>query len=466
VKNAYLEQVMEEQKVVERDLKRKKRAAPRRLDAPQIQAMGNVAPEDDFRSGSGGGGDADDNGPDHAAVDVRITGWWRWRNVIVPPNAYVVHTRRGRQEPLHVGLGISFGFDPVKDSFLVVPAAMQTIVISANCICKERQGILVQGYVQWIIADFPVAYKKLDFNDPIEPMKVVNVQLREQAEAAIKDTVATMSIDDVLSDKQPIIQELTARLRQVAEGDNKDEGLGLRIVTVQIKEAVVSSPTVWENLQAPFRAERAKEARLAQIGHQSEVDLREAEIASVRAAREKESRLAELGHEDEVNRRESEGQRAQETRELEGGQAVARRRAELDAEAFEREQQERVRRAELEQQALDVLAQHARAKLESDSAVARLQLELELAREQLRADVTHTEALREVELDRARRAVENDVSEARLRELLVESLPEVAERMPKPAELKQINLGGAEGPAALLEQLTRVLDAVRGQPAS
>src|SRR5439155_21270490 len=84
------------------------------------------------------------------AVDVRVSGWWRWQNVVIPPNAYVVHTRRGRAEPLHCGLGISFRFDPVTDSFLVVPSAMQTIIINANCICREKQGILVQGYGQWI----------------------------------------------------------------------------------------------------------------------------------------------------------------------------------------------------------------------------------------------------------------------------------------------------------------------------
>ena len=37
----------------------------------------------------------------------------------------------------------------------------------------------------------------LDFTDIEDPMRVVNVQLREQAEAAIKDKVATMGVDDV-----------------------------------------------------------------------------------------------------------------------------------------------------------------------------------------------------------------------------------------------------------------------------
>ena len=104
---------------------------------------------------------------------------------------------------------MSFRYRPTTDSFLVVPGAMQTILMNAFCICSELQGILVQAYVQWIIEDFGVAYRKLDFSDPEDPMRLVNLQLREQAEAAIKDKVATMSVHEVLSDRQPIIEELT-----------------------------------------------------------------------------------------------------------------------------------------------------------------------------------------------------------------------------------------------------------------
>src|ERR1043166_3889891 len=256
MRNDYLDQVVKQKAQLEYDL-RARRAGCKSPVPMLANAAGSVAPHDDgtdvFRvtETEHAGGPVGGN-----AVDVRVSGWWRWKNVVVPPNAYVVHTRRGHAEPLHCGLGISFRFDPVTDSYLVVPSAMQTIIINANCICREKQGILVQGYVQWIIEDFKTAYRKLDFSDMLDPMRVVNVQLREQAEAAIKDVVATMSIDGVLADKQPIIKELTTRLRHVAEGDGNDKGLGLRIVQVQIKEAVVSSPRVWEMLQRPFPADR------------------------------------------------------------------------------------------------------------------------------------------------------------------------------------------------------------------
>src|SRR3954469_5849155 len=128
-------------------------------------------------------------------------------------------------------------------------------------------------------------------------MRVVNVQLREQAEAAIKDKVATMGIDEVLSDKQPIIEELTSRLRHVAEGaGGTDKGLGLRIVTVQIKEAVVSSTRLWENLQKPFRAERERVARLAELGAQQQCPALEQKNRQARQTSEMEveSKLAHL----------------------------------------------------------------------------------------------------------------------------------------------------------------------------
>ena len=76
-------------------------------------------------------------------IRIRETGLWFWRRVIVPPNAYVVHTRMGRQAPVTLGLGLSFHYDPYKDSYLVVPAAMQTIGVVAYCISKEKQGINV-----------------------------------------------------------------------------------------------------------------------------------------------------------------------------------------------------------------------------------------------------------------------------------------------------------------------------------
>jgi flotillin len=396
-----------------------------------------------------------------APVDVRITGWWRWRTVVVPPNAHVVHTRRDHARPLHVGLGMSFRYNPAKDSFLVVPGTMQTIMINAYCICRELQGLLVQGYVQWIIADFATAYQKLDFTDAEDPMRVVNVQLREQAEAAIKDKVATMGIDEVLSDKQPIIEELTARLRSVAEGEgDSDTGLGLRIVTVQIKEAVVSSRRVWENLQQPFRAERARIARLAELEAETAIAARERVAEREREAAQLEAD-AEIGRlrartEAEIHDRDS----AEAARRVQRAQETARDEARL-------RQDTALQAAELEAVWIARDAEVAQARARHAAEAARLETEAELAVDDLRRAAANRQTEAELRFLEARQRVANDTSQGNLQARLIEALPLVAEKLPRPSELKAISIGSGAGGgghalAALIEQLLALLDGFRG----
>lgn len=413
-KNTYLEQVMQQKMQVDDDLRVKRAPSPMSQAAPRRH---------------GGGGSVAIPEPE-TANGVRITGFWRFKNVIVPPNVYVVHTRRGRAEPRTIGLGLSFRFDPVTDAFLIVPAAMQTITLQANCICKERQGVVVQGYVQWIIKDINTAYKKLEFNDA-DPMRVVIVQLREQAEAAIKDKVATMSIDEVLADKQPIIEELTARLRQVAEGEGNSEGLGLRIVTVQIKEAVVCSPTVWEMLQRPFRAERGKEARLAELQAKAVID-----------------------------ERENDAERVSTRRRIETEAAAAKLRAEAGAAAFAREQEDRATRAKLEAEAAALSVKHERDKLTHASELQRLRLEQAVVAKKLEIEALRLQATHEMEVAREERKIENDLAPIALQAELVRALPEIAEKLPKPQEVKNVHLTGSSDIAHLLSGIAQAASSI------
>jgi hypothetical protein len=444
VENVYLQQVLEEQEKVGREL----RTAPAKRRGPSLP--GAPAPKMDK-----GNGDDEAAG---RAIDYRITGFGRWRNVIVPPNVYVVHTRRGHEDPIHIGLGISFRFNPITDSFLVIPSAMQTIIINANCICTERQGILVQAYVQWIIDDIAVAYKKLDFSDPDDPMRVVNVQLREQAEAALKDKVATMSIDEVLSDKEPIIEELTHRLRMVAEGNREEDssGLGLKIVTVQIKEAVVSSARVWQNLQVPFRAEREKIARLAELKSQKEI-----------AARQLDNRLAqergELKAKDEIDQLRSEKDQAQYDRE----HAESVRRHQLEQEAKQQAITEEnltekarmhaahelaLRELELQMQQMQEKISHVRAQMELDQAQAeqkKTHTAATLEIQEMRHLAETTQSERELALFGMRREIENDLSERHLQAQLVAILPELASQMPAPEEMRTTIISSDEKDGSL-----------------
>jgi regulator of protease activity HflC (stomatin/prohibitin superfamily) len=333
-------------------------------------------------------------------IRVRETGFWLWRRVVVPPNVYVVHTRIGRKEPVTIGLGLSFRYNPFTDAYLVVPAAMQTIGIVANGISKEKQGINILAYVQWQINDFAVAYRKLDFSDSRDPLGIVNAQLREQAEAAIKDKIATMSVEEILTDKEPIIEELTTRLKTVSEGraqggQTVNEGLGIKIVTVQIKEARVSSQRLWEHLQAPFRYEKEMAARISQLNMQDEVHRKELEtrqiaetseaetlaaIESIKQGKQTEALQVRLTEEGVRFIREQES--AREKIQLEEQTTLTRRESEqrLDAQQLRAEQE-----AALEQARLAAEANIRRKTLEVEEQLARLNEETRLAASELQA---------------------------------------------------------------------------------
>jgi hypothetical protein len=429
VSNDYLNQVVQEQAQVEQELRRQAPLRAKAVLAPTRLRSGQSAPA------TPGSVDYVDSATSvTGAPNYRITGWWRWKTVVVSPNAHVIHTRRGHAEPLRVGLGVSFRYDPCTDAFLVIPAAVQTLLINARCISAERQGILVQAYVQWIVADVVTAYRKLDFSDPLDPMRIVNVQLREQAEAAIKDKVATMAIDDILSDKQPIIEELTHRLRAVAEGGREGDadGLGLKIVTVQIKEAVVSSTRLWENLQKPFRAERERLARLAELDAEQQVVQQE---LTNRQARE----TAEL----EYHRRLEQLKAEQERGNIADRTATEKtaREAELELALQRLALDHRRIAAELESLRRQVEIERAKADLEETKTKATIQIENIL--HAARAD----RETRDIDLLRARRGVENDISEPHLREQLIARLPEVAAALPKPEELRMVSINGDQGGA-------------------
>jgi regulator of protease activity HflC (stomatin/prohibitin superfamily) len=425
--------------------------------------MGGAAPADQRRiatgrrAGRGARGSAmyDAIEEEVPTVDVKITGWWRWKQVIVPPNAFVVHTRRGHTEPLHCGMGLSFDYNPSTDTFLVVPGTIQTILISANCICKERQGILVQGYVQWAIEDFAAAYKKLDFSDPLDPMRVVTTQLQEQAEATIKDAVATMSIDDVLADKQPIITELTRRLRETTESGGAGEGgLGLRIVTVQIKEAVVASATLWETLQRPFRAERAKEARMAELDQQRLITERESAIRA-----EEEQRRIDADAQVARHRRDAE------VAEREHAAAAAQRQAELDAKT-ERD------RLELEQQTQEQQVAAAQLRFEQEERLASIedgraeaahnrrlkQIEHEIEEQERRNTAHFKQRTAGLKFEEQQQKLRNSVSDGALRARLIEQLPQIISDWPTPESVRHYHAG----PSPLTGLLEELLDHLRG----
>src|SRR5215470_8755068 len=104
-RNAYLDQVVAQQVQLEQDLRSKRSSASVAASGPPVADMGRPLA---FRAGGPAAPEpappAPAPGTAPSALDVRVSGFWRWKTVLVPPNAFVVHTRRGRADPVNIGL--------------------------------------------------------------------------------------------------------------------------------------------------------------------------------------------------------------------------------------------------------------------------------------------------------------------------------------------------------------------------
>jgi hypothetical protein len=276
------------------------------------------------------------------------------------------------------------------------------VLTPIHILSKERQGVLIAAYVQYCVEDFAQAYKKLDFSDADDPMQIVNIQLREQCEASIKDKVATLTIDDVLTDKRPIVEELTSRLRSVSDGQ------GLKIVQVQIKEAVVSSASLWETLQKPFREKQGEVARLSQLDSQKVIRKRELEDSF-------------------------ESQRDANASALESEKMKRMREVELSkARALLEEQRVTAESAQIEAQAKLDLARH-QAKYED--------LQRENAYKLMEAQAATERQVLQLKVEQERIRIQGMITNQQLADSLIKQLPEILGKMPKPDHSMQIISG-------------------------
>ena len=90
----------------------------------------------------------------------------------------------------------------------------------------------------------------------------------------------------------------------------------------------------------------------------------------------------------------------------------------------------------------------------------RVTLGHQIEAESLRFEATNQRALAEIETDAARRKVANDVSVEFIKQRLIEILPSIAERLPRPSEMKSISINGVDGLSGLLPALVEIVDRV------
>jgi hypothetical protein len=81
-----------------------------------------------------------------------------------------------------------------------------------------------------------------------------------------------------------------------------------------------------------------------------------------------------------------------------------------------------------------------------------------------RVDADHASALLGLERARLQADIDNDQSASNVQARLIENLPEIVSRLPKPDELRTVVIGGTDGAtlAGVVAQLGAVLEALKG----
>lgn len=305
----------------------------------------------------------------------------RWGRVTAGANEFLIQLRDGKV--VRAGQGLSC-FKWPADSVTIVPTSMARLAFVADQVTVEKVGVEVRGLAVYRIAEPLLAFRMLD----LDRTSLTEI-LRDMFVGATRRIVASQTLDACIKHrKEEIASALMAEIAPVLAGegsasDTNAAGWGVVIDTIEIQDVRVLSKEVFQRLQAPYREKLALEALIAEE-HVFE------ERARIEQGRR---RAAEQAHRELM---EEEEQRI----------AAERRRAE---EARRHEDELAARRLEGE------LAR-ARRKAEAD----RERTAIELAAKREAADA-------EAAMIAATRAAYGDLTEARLREIMItETMPELA----------------------------------------
>jgi len=355
------------------------------------------------------------------------------------PSEFLVCTRGGHVDRNRSGQGVRVFKWPWL-STAIVPTTLQRIDFTADQITREHIGVTVTGIAVYRIAEPLLAFRVLDFTQPGADEKLA-ATLREMFVGSARRLIANLSLEDCLTRrKEAIAGYLMDEIAPVVGGegsprDTTTKGWGVVIDTIEIQQVRIQSASVFAHLQAPFRAEIAARAELAELERQRQVTEQRGE--SERKLAEQEADLARRRSEQEAE--------------------LARRRSELERERFLHQVAiaEEQRRAQASAEVASLEAE--RARLEAMHVQSTLQLEherqLEVTRMELerkRAEEKDFAAQLAAVHQRRLAEIENLVAQGRLAtNLVTHGLPKIAEALAQTigtVNYTQIGNGGGTGP--------------------
>jgi len=300
----------------------------------------------------------------------------RWGQVTAQANEFLIQMRGGKV--VRAGQGLSC-FKWPSDSVAIVPTSIAKLGFSADQVTIEKVGVEVRGLAVYRIAEPLLAFRMME-----RDRSSLTEILREMFVGATRRIVASLTLDECIRHRKdqiaaalmgeiaPILAGEPATLwdeneSASATGDESGTGWGVVLDTIEIQDVRVLSSEVFQRLQAPYREKLALEALVAE-------------------------------------------------------DRVVEERARLDAER--RRAAEQARRELMAEEEARIAAERRRAEeaRRHEDELAAQRLEAELARARRKA-----EAEAEAAILRMRRMAHDDLSEPRLREImLTETMPELA----------------------------------------
>jgi uncharacterized membrane protein YqiK len=308
----------------------------------------------------------------------------RWGYLGAKPSEYLVCTRRGQIDRERSGQGVRI-FKWPSDSVAIVPTTLQRIEFTADQITRERIGVEIAGIAVYRIAEPELAFRVLNFTYGEAASEKLAATLREMFVGAARRLVANLSLDECLTRrKETIATFLMEEISPVVSGegspsDTTTRGWGVVIDTIEIQQVRILSTQVFAFLQAPFRAEIATRAELAELDRNRQVAERRAETERLASEAQLETARATRAFKAHSEAEATEVEAREAARRAEMTAAAARRNAELDRDRV------------LHQ--IAIAEQHRRAKATAEVAA--------LAAEVARAEAAHRTAELEVAHDRA-----------------------------------------------------------------
>jgi regulator of protease activity HflC (stomatin/prohibitin superfamily) len=435
----------------------------------------------------------------------------RWGFITAKPSEYLIVVRNGSIDHGRSGQGMRVWKWPW-NAVAIVPTTLQQIDFAADQITRERVGVSVSGLAVYRIVQPEIAYRMLNFTFGERASEKLAYTLREMFIGAARRLIANLTLDQCLMNrKESIASFLMQEIAPVVSGsgrpeDTTDQGWGVLIDTIEIQDVKIMSRQVFEHLQAPYRAEIAMKAEMAELERQRQVSERrsatERQTAEAAIMTQRETRILKARAEAEASEKESaEALRAEQAKarvqadELERKEALARKRLSVEegialrqAESkaavdvkngllkqeqelgnLKAQEQKRLAAAQLEMAALGTEAELAekshqaelrRHQLEQERRAqlqdAQLRLQQQKARvdEELRrreADTKAAETAGEVAHQRALAEIEQMVNQSRaLRELVTQGLPQMANAFKQSfGTINYTQLSGAQGSGPL-----------------